>query len=95
MSNIWVKIKDCIVDKDNILEWGITNIIYNLVHPKPQHVINVMVLIAKYVIFRCKCQNEQPNFNKVYYEMKLFKDIEESIAYKNNKIKLKKLKNIK
>ena len=37
------------------------NIIYNLVHPKPSHVNNFVILTAKFFLYRCKIKEKKPN----------------------------------
>ena len=60
------------------------NVLYNLVYPKTQHLVNFIVLLAKFVIFRCKCNGTRPHINLIYNEIELFHKIEHYIAVKNN-----------
>ena len=63
------------------------NIVLNLVHPKSSHIINFIVLIAKFVIYRAKCNNVLPTIFMIKNEIDLYYEIESFIAVKNNEIK--------
>ena len=81
---IWKNIK--VVFKYSILDWSDTSLIYNLVHPKVAHVINFIVLVVKFAIFRCKCAGEIPNFYVIWSEVKDMYYIEYEIAQRNNQV---------
>ena len=72
--------------KIDCIEINFLNIIYNTVHPKSKHIVNFIVLLTKFVIFRCKCEGTYPNIDKVFNEIMLTHSIESAIASKNNKM---------
>ena len=45
-------------------------ILFNLVEDKPGDINNLIILITKFYIFRCKCQGEKTVYNQPFY-MKL------------------------
>lgn len=67
--------------------WNNSSIVFNLVHPKPGHAINFIVLITKQYIYRCRCQQQKPIFQQLQYEIENNYDVEYAIAVKNNKLK--------
>ena len=81
-----------IVNIGNVLCWNLENIVYNSVHPKPSHVINFLILIVKFYIFRCKCESKNPNMYELKQELLLYYDIEQYNAYRNNRELKHKLK---
>ena len=59
-QKVWGYLKNIVEFKcENIcnLEWTLSNVIFNSVHPKPSHIINFLVLICKFYIFKMKCSN--------------------------------------
>ena len=61
------------------------NILFNLVNEeRPRHIINLIVLIIKQFIFRCKCQNTQITFNRVINEIKMCKAVDLAYASRSN-----------
>lgn len=69
------------------LSWNNSNIIFNLVHPKPGHAINFLVLIAKQFVYRFRCKNTIPQFQQLINEVEEIYDIEYVIASKRNNIR--------
>ena len=62
-----------------------TNIIYNTVHQERKHVINFITLIAKFNIYRSKCNNSEPTIYGIHSDIDLYQKIESTIAVKNKK----------
>ena len=56
-------------DTVKMLSWNLKEIIYNVVHPKPNHVINLIVCLAKFAIFRSKCEKSVVNIMNFKYEI--------------------------
>ena len=83
---IWEKLSEMLYEHKYYLDFDNKNIILNKVFPKNAHIINFWVLVAKYVIFRCKCNGTIPSIQLVISEIKLMYDIEHYIASKNNKL---------
>jgi hypothetical protein len=48
------------------------------------HVVNLCILVAKFVIFRCKLGSKLPTFPIVKAYIRYIKEIEHYIAYTNN-----------
>ena len=71
---------------DKECEFSKENIILNCVHPKAKHVINLLTLIAKFYVFKCKCKGEKPNGKILRREFTFIHDIEQYIAVKRNRI---------
>ena len=40
---------------EDTMDWSHNNIIMNTVHPKPQHIVNTIVSIAKQYLYQCQC----------------------------------------
>ena len=68
----------------NILNFDIQNLILNMIHPKKYHVINLMCLIMKQLIYRYKCKKEKINFTAFIIELRLVENIERYNAKKQN-----------
>ena len=67
------------------LEFSCRSILYNIVHPKPGHVFNFAVLTAKFYIYRCKINEEIPEFQTFIWEWNYIKNIEYfNATVKNN-----------
>ena len=62
------------------------NIIFNHLHPKPQHIINFLTLVTKQFIFRTKCLNQKITWNKLCNEFKLIENIELHNAIRSKNI---------
>ena len=66
---IWQLIKDICPTIPNSA-WNINNIICNNVHPDVNDISNLLILITKQYIFRCKCENVSPNCNCLSLDIK-------------------------
>ena len=42
------------------------DMILNKIHSKPGNILNLLILIAKQLIYRCKCQSEKVTFNMFF-----------------------------
>ena len=62
-----------------------TNIIYNLVHPKSGHIVNFIVLVAKFYIYQSKCEGKLPTVDGVTRDIKFYRKAEFTIALNNDK----------
>ena len=52
------------------------SIIYNNIMENPTNVFNLILLVLKQYIYRCKCQNTTPNRYELWCEIKLCYDVE-------------------
>ena len=52
-------------------KWEIDNIICNTAHEKPVHIANLVVLILKFYVFRCKCSDTIPEYHALWGEIVL------------------------
>ena len=85
-KNLWNKLFKSLAIGN--LKLTANNIIYNMVHPKSTHIVNLLVLITKFVIYQCKCDNTKPSYALVEKEINLYYNIEKYIA--NRKVKIAK-----
>ena len=90
ISEMWLKIKKLCCDLTGNGECTFTNknIVLNEVHTKPGNIVNLLVLIAKQLIYRKKCKQEVVKYEDFIRETKLMMDIENHNARKNNKVAL-------
>ena len=65
---IWDKIKE-ICGKSDDFKWNAKNIILNNVHKRNNHIVNLIVLIIKQYLFRCKCLQQKANFQQASSEL--------------------------
>ena len=98
-TELWSRVKlfiDQHTNDSSILEWNLSNIIYNLVHPKSTHVVNFLILLCKFTIFRGKCNYEFVSFDSFLYEVIYMYNIEYYNSIKNNRLNhhMKKWNNI-
>lgn len=74
IADFWINIQNFIRDHVGIriyneLDWSNQSIFLNLVHCHPNHVINLIVLIAKQYIYRSHCAKTVPIFNQFRQEI--------------------------
>lgn len=77
-------------DQQNIFSclcWQNGKIIFNLVHPKPGSVINLLILIFKQYIYRCRCMNTPLIADQLIYEIESVYTIEHMLAQSSNKMR--------
>lgn len=91
VSAIWNEIRDRIISNapievQNILDWSESNKIFNLVHPKPGHIVNMIILITKQYIYRCRCFGKLPVFEVLNAEIQNIQKIEYTIAKDKGKL---------
>lgn len=90
VSQLWTQIQAYIFDNnsdlDSTLEWNARNIFFNSVHPKPGHVVNLLILIVKQYIYRSRCSNSQLSFQHLLNEITTTKNIEYQIAKEKGKL---------
>ena len=79
-----LKTNDSTTDTNN---WSLSSVIYNLVQEKPNHVVNYIVLVIKFYIFRAKCKGEKVCYQEALYEIITAIQIDEYNARKNNSMK--------
>ena len=84
--SIWTGLEKMFIDANEEIDLTMSNVIYNRVHAKSAHIINFIVLLTKFTIFRNKCRNLCTTITDVRNEIKLYHDIEFYIATKNDKI---------
>lgn len=69
----------------NNFDFSIQNIMFNTVAEQSTHVVNLLILIVKQLIYRMRCANVKPAFFKVKEEIELFFTIEEQNAKQDDK----------
>lgn len=88
-ENLQNYIQECASEEiANILEWSEKNIMFNLVHPKASHVINLLVLMTKQYIYRCRCFVRIPQIEELLIEIDTIQKVEYAIAQKKAKLHL-------
>lgn len=65
--------------------FSVKNIMLNLVTERKSHVLNLLILIVKQFIYRCRCLNVAPSFDQVYKQILEVCQIEEFIAKRKDK----------
>ena len=80
----FIKEADITENIDNV-PWSAQNFVYNSIDPHGGHILNFLLLVAKYHIFRAKCNNEKPNFNVCKAEILMMHNIELYNATKCNR----------
>ena len=55
VKHIWRLLEDWCSELDLPCEVNFVNILYNLIQPKPEHVVNFITLFAKHYLFYAKC----------------------------------------
>ena len=68
------------------IEINLKNIILNKVHPKPNHLCNLIILIAKRTMFVQKCLGKEYSLNEVVQNVEQMYQIEKFNSSKNNTI---------
>lgn len=91
-DKLWMDLKHFIEQNDNtgirdLVSFTPVNIILNSVHPKPSHVVNMLVLITKQLIFRNRCLQRSINFAQIEHEIELMYKLEENIANQTHKLR--------
>ena len=66
---IWMQLWACLRREKIECEFSIDGIIFNQVHPDPMHITNLLVLICKQFIYRCKCQGVTVKYKAVVMEI--------------------------
>lgn len=91
VKSFWHTIKEFIqnnaVDEATLCVWSAENILSNVVYPKPSHVINLIVLVAKQFIYRQRCQKKTPYAEVFLRELEQIYNIEFRIAYNTGKMR--------
>ena len=83
---IWQELFAIFYRIDDTIVLNKINIVYNLIHAKPAHVLNFLTLVTKFVIFRCKCAGIHPSKSLIISEFIQWYEIEHNIAYNNRKL---------
>ena len=78
----------------NIIQKNITYkmIVTNMVMDNPKHVQNVIVLIAKQFIYKCRCSAQKPSIVNLWNVLKDFRTTELYNAKMKNKLNLHEIK---
>ena len=67
-------------------ELDISKLILNTVHENAKHITNLVTLITKQFIYRCRCKKERPSIRKVQQELLTWYNIEKYIAKKTLRV---------
>lgn len=87
---IWEALQDYIIENctgEVHLDWSDQAIIFNQVHIKPGNAVNLLVLVAKQYIYRCRCFKVKPIADQLINEIEQVYNIEIFIAQKKNKMR--------
>ena len=68
-------------------EWSLKNIILNKVHPKSSHVVNLITVLTKQLIYSAKCKQEQLTLQSVKTEVYLTEQLERYHARATKKLR--------
>ena len=89
-NNIWKRVKKFISNEFDTymqLNFSPMNILFNIVHPHLNHIINLFVLIVKQCLYRNRCLNEKPNFKCIQKEFIHVRSMEFYYSKTKNKLK--------
>ena len=74
VQTIWKKLESELAIPDTV--WNCKTIFSNQIHREKLHIVNLIALITKQVIFRLKCLKERVSYTKVAIEIKMFHSVE-------------------
>ena len=77
-EQIWKQLKMLIQVEDIV--WSLANVMSNLVHEKPDHIVNFIVLMVKQILYRLKCLEQKPTIDCVLVELNTLYYIEKHKA---------------
>lgn len=85
VKNLWADIELYIITHINpdtipVLEWSEENILFNRIHPRPNHVVNFVTLIVKQYIYRQRCTGRPLFVTLLIKEIESVMNIEYDIA---------------
>ena len=83
--NIWSKLENLVSVTEENLEFNIETIIFNRVCENKLHIINLLVLVTKKYLYRCKCSGMTPNWQELLNEFYLTYRIEIYIGTEKGK----------
>ena len=84
-QRIWKSVQELFATGNNLV-FNFENILYNRVHKSKRHVINFIVLLVKFVIFRSKCNGHNCSIDEVLNEIQMYYRIEKYLAVGQNNI---------
>lgn len=91
VQKIWNNLKHYIINRQfndvSNLTFTDERIIFNKVHARAAHVINLLVLITKQSIYSCKCTNTPLHVEYFDYQYELIEKIGHNIAKEKNMIR--------
>ena len=82
-ENFVLKRKLCSMSELNI---GKKEVLLNTVHKSPKNVVNLLCLIPKQLIYRCKCNKDKISFALLLNEIKTVEQIELYCTKENNRV---------
>lgn len=90
VRNLWSDVKMYIKnnDRQNVydsLNWSDANIIFSTVHNKPLSAINLLITVAKFYIYQCRCSSTKPVSNVLINQFEQVFRTECKIAFCKNK----------
>ena len=88
LTRYWNKVKEYVTKyaAKSELEFTTKTLITNRVHAKAAHVVNVLILIAKQLVYRYKCKKIKVDYTLFIHEVKMYEHIERYQAAKANKV---------
>ena len=87
---IWCRIQALLRRAGINCTFNAQNVILNAVVDNTNDVCNVIMLICKQFIYRCKCQDEVPTFRDIVYQIKMYYRVE----LFNNYIQSRRIKHL-
>ena len=73
--------------EETTLDINVTTVLFNEIHKKPAHLANFILLVAKYLIYSCKCLGKTPKKFELIEKVETFRRYEFYAAKMNNKLK--------
>ena len=86
IARLWTDVKNWIRNKGFNVNVTLNNIVLNNIENKPDHVLNLVVMIVKQYIYRSRCLNVNPNFQELIKNIEEVYKIKKYIAKSQNKI---------
>lgn len=91
VSKLWEQLRLWLHDELGLthisdLNWSTRNIMFNMVHPIANHVINFLILITKQYIYKQRCLTQKLNIEQLIYEIEMVQKIEYNLAFEGGRL---------
>lgn len=92
VQTIWDGVKNYVQENDtqgvfHTLQWRNENIIFNTVHPRPGHAVNLITLITKQNIYKSRCLSTPLLIENVIEDIEQVYNIEMQLAIRKGKMR--------